>query len=117
MPDIRIAAYRARRDVASMADVGGRVPAGDIIVRGAVILLGCPCCTALQFAARAVTGFDEAPNVLEPVQCGAGACRRCGVWFRIVTGRPELVERPPGRALAIPAALRVAGVREPPEQP
>lgn len=113
MSELRIRRYRVRRDVASLAEVKGRPEAGSIIVTGRVLVLHCPACGALQFTPREVTGHDEAPNVLEPIQCGAGFCRRCGVWFRIVTGEAQLVAPEGGAAVAIPDKLARAGVARP----
>ncbi len=110
--------YRVRRDVTSLSEIGGRVARGDIIVhRSGNLLLNCPACGKVQFTAARLEGSDEAPDIMQPIQCGAGYCHRCGVWFRIVTGKPEIVEAPPRKRAAIPEALRRAGVTEPPEQP
>lgn len=115
MVDLRIQTYRVRRDITSLAACGGRLPPGDILLSGRVLILHCPACQSLQFAARTVSGHDAAPNVLQPVQCGAGFCRKCGVWFRILTGRPEIVPAPMSVAVPVSDALRASGVRPPPK--
>ena len=111
--------YKVRRDVASLAEIGGKVAPGEIIVhKTGNLLLNCPKCGKIQFAAAKLEGSDEAPNIMAPIQCGSGYCQRCGVWFRIVTGKPEILEAPPGREpLDIPKELLQAGVKRPPEQP
>lgn len=115
MADLRIPAYRMRRDITSLAACGGRLPPGDILLSGRVLILHCPACLSLQFAARTVSGHDAAPNILQPVQCGAGFCRKCGVWFRLVTGRPEIVPAPTAASVAIPDALQAIGVQAAPK--
>jgi uncharacterized protein YbaR (Trm112 family) len=94
MPDaLRIARYRLRADVTSLgaAYAAGALESGDIVQRGPVAILRCPACAALQFTAQVATGYADAPNLLTPIHCGAGTCRRCGRWFIIHTGVPRLV--------------------------
>lgn len=92
----RIAHYRIRQDVASLgaAYAVGGLAQGDIVQRGQVAILRCPACAALQFTAQVATGHADAPNLLTPIHCGAGTCRRCGKWFVIHTGVPRFVEAP-----------------------
>jgi uncharacterized protein YbaR (Trm112 family) len=97
MPDaLRIARYRLRADVTSLSEAygTGAMAVGDIVQRGAVAILRCPACAALQFTAQTATGHLDAPNLLKPIHCGAGTCRRCGRWFIIHTGLPRFVESP-----------------------
>lgn len=93
---VRIARYRLRQDVTSLgsAYAAGEMTYGDIIQRGPVAILRCPACAALQFTPQVVTGHQDAPNLLTPIHCGAGTCRRCGRWFIIHTGMPRFVRKP-----------------------
>ena len=98
----------------SLELVGGRVPRGTIIRSGAVLVLACPACGKLQFTPNQITGPDLAPTIADPIHCGAGYCKRCGIWFRIVAGRPELLPAPPAKPpTPIPVALARAGVAAP----
>jgi uncharacterized protein YbaR (Trm112 family) len=92
----RVPQYRLRQDVSSMSEAyaNGNLLFGDIIQSGRVAILRCPACAAIQFTPQAVTGLPEAPNLLKPIHCGAGTCRRCGKWFVIHTGAPRLVDAP-----------------------
>lgn len=96
MRDLRITTYRLRQDVTSLgaAYAAGQLAPGDIVQRGPVAIVRCPACAALQFTPQIATGHPEAPDLLAPIRCGAGTCRRCGVWFRIHTGRAQIVEAP-----------------------
>lgn len=111
--------YHVRRDVKSLAEIGGKVGPGEIIIhKTGNLLLNCPKCGKVQFATAQLEGSDEAPDIMTPIQCGSGYCHRCGVWFRIVTGQPEIIEDPPEReSTNIPDELRNAGVKSPPKQP
>jgi uncharacterized protein YbaR (Trm112 family) len=108
--------YHVRRDVTSLSQVGGVVKQGEIIVhRTGNLLLTCPVCKRLQFAAVRLTGSDIAPDT-DPIQCGSGGCKRCAQWFRIVTGEAVLLDGPPERKQPeIPERLQKAGVTPPPK--
>jgi hypothetical protein len=92
----RIARYQIRSDASSLgaAYSSGQMQPGDIVQRGPVAILRCPACAAMQFTAQVATGNPDAPNLLTPIHCGAGTCRRCGRWFIIHTGQPRFVEAP-----------------------
>lgn len=110
--------YRVRRDVTSLQEIGGKVSPGEIIIhRSGNLLLNCPKCGKIQFTANRLEGSDEAPDVVQPIQCGGGYCKRCGVWFRIITGQAEIVAAPEKSAVAIPDRLQSAGVTPPPKPP
>jgi len=111
--------YHVRRDVQSLQETGGKVAPGEIIVhRTGTLLLNCPKCGKVQFVAAKLEGSDQAPDIMKPIQCGAGYCNRCGVWFKIVTGRPIIVEEVPVvKQAEIPDVLKRAGVKRPPGQP
>lgn len=93
---LRITRYRLRQDANSLSEAyaKGNSEFGDIVQSGRVSILRCPACAAIQFTPQAVTGLPEAPNLLTPIHCGAGTCRRCGKWFIIHTGVPRLVDAP-----------------------
>lgn len=93
---LRITRYRLRQDVSSMSEAyaKGNLAFEDIVRSGRVAILRCPACAAIQFTPQPVTGLPEAPNLLVPIHCGAGTCRRCGKWFIIHTGVPRLVDAP-----------------------
>jgi hypothetical protein len=72
-------------------------PAPGEIIRhkgGAVVIMRCPACEAIQFFVAKISGRDDAPTLSKPVKCSAGSCRDCGVWFRVVEGRVGSVEPP-----------------------
>ena len=118
-PPVLVARYTADPAATSMDLVSGRVARGTIVRSGAVLVLACPACAKMQFTAHAMTGPPDAPTVSEPIHCGAGYCKRCGVWFRIDAGVPEVMGAPPEPTpeRPIPQRLRDAGVAIPPRHP
>jgi uncharacterized protein YbaR (Trm112 family) len=118
MTDLKIQRYHVLVGVSSLAAAGGLLPPGGIIVaRNSVSILGCPACGKMQFVAGVPTGPAEAPHLQRPVQCGSGYCKRCGVWFRILNGAPEILPNQVRAAAVVPARLAQAGVRRPPQDP
>lgn len=114
----RVARYQLREDARKLADVGGRLPPGDIIDTGrGVVLLACPACAKIQFAAGQVTGPPTAPHVATPIHCGNGYCRRCGIWFRIMNGRPQKVAPVEPERVKISDMLKQGGVKPAPTSP
>ncbi len=100
-------------------DAGSGLPVRGEIVRhrsGAVVLR-CPACNSIQFAHSPITGPDDAPTLLKPIQCGAGNCKRCGVWFSVDAGKTVITEAPETPVRPIPAKLRRGGVKEAPKLP
>jgi len=113
--DLKVPSYRLRGDAKKLADVGGMLPAGDIIDTGrGVLLLACPACAKIQFAAGEVTGLQTHPTVSRPIHCGNGYCQKCGVWFRVMSGKPEIIEEPKREPTTISDMLKRAGVKPPP---
>lgn len=110
--------YRLERGADSLRALGGRLPAGLILERQpGLYILACPACAAMQFTANTLSGTDAAPTLAQPITCGAGRCKQCGITFRIVSGRAEPCERIAASSRPIPAALQRAGVRPPPARP
>ena len=118
MTDFRVTCYRLRTDARRLSDVGGRLPDGDIIDTGrGVVLLACPACAKIQFAAGAVTGPPDFPHVATPIHCGNGYCKRCGIWFRVMNGRPQAIPPAPPKKVTISDMLTRGGVKAPPSPP
>ena len=91
---------------------------GEIVRhRTGAIILTCPACHAMQFALAKVSGTDERPTLDRPVHCGAGHCRRCGIWFTITDGVAALAAPPTQATTEVPARLARAGVHRAPRQP
>jgi hypothetical protein len=92
---------------------------GEILLhRSKAIILNCPVCNAMQFTAAKNIGSREKPTLSKPVHCGAGHCRRCGVWFSVTNGKTVLHEEGDPReapAMLLSTKLRRAGVVKPPE--
>jgi hypothetical protein len=96
------------------------VPGKGVILkhRTGAVVLRCPKCNALQFAHSPVGGHVRAPTLSKPIQCGAGHCNRCAIWFTVDAGKTVIVEGPPAkRSTPVPTRLRKAGVRPPPKLP
>lgn len=115
---LRVTRYQLREDARRLSDVGGRLPPGDIIDTGrGVVLLACPACAKIQFAAGQVTGPAAFPHVATPIHCGNGYCRRCGIWFRVMNGRPQLVDPVERARPKISDMLQQGWVKPPPPPP
>jgi hypothetical protein len=84
--------------------------------RSNVLVLRCPACRALQFTAASISGPDDSPTT-SPIHCGAGTCKRCGIWFKLVDGRAALVPAPVDPTPPVPAKLAEAGVKKAPKLP
>jgi uncharacterized protein YbaR (Trm112 family) len=116
--EFKIKRYRLREDACKLADVGGQLPPGEIIDTGrGVVLLACPACTKIQFAAGTVMGPPDNPHLATAVHCGNGYCKRCGIWFRIMNGRPQALEPQERKRPRIPELLKRNGVTPPPPFP
>ena len=107
--------YSILKDVTSLQQ--RRAPGrGDIIAHASgAVILRCPKCAAVQFTRADILNSPDAPTLDRPVQCGAGHCKKCGVWFSINKGRAipsEPVAKKPPR---LPETLVRAGVRPPPK--
>ena len=110
--------YRLERGATSLRALGGRLPRGLILERQpGLYILACPACAAMQFVAGVLSGTDAAPTFAQPITCGAGRCKQCGITFRIVGGRCQRVERAAPAPRSIPDPLRAAGVHPPPPRP
>ena len=100
-----------------LSDIGGFLAPGQIMQHrnGTVVFLTCPACGKMQWTPGKVSGHPDAPTIDRPIQCGAGFCTRCAVWFRIANGKAIAVA-PPARdeTERIPPSLLRAGVRRPP---
>ena len=93
-----------------------RIRKGEILRhKNGSVILNCPACGATQFARVGVSGADDNPTLDGPVHCGAGHCKRCGVWFTVVGGRTKETEPRPHKRLDIPEPLKRAGVKPPPK--
>ncbi len=115
MTDLKVTKYHLRGDAKKLADVGGMLPPGDIIDTGrGVLLLACPACAKIQFAAGEVTGLPTHPTISRPIHCGNGYCQRCGIWFRVMSGKPEVIDEPQREKPTIKDMLKKAGVKSPP---
>jgi hypothetical protein len=92
---------------------------GEIIKhRSGAVVLCCPVCNAMQFAHAPITGTDDAPTIAKPIQCGAGNCKRCGIWFSIDAGKTVVVAGPTDKLpREMPTKLVDAGVKPPPKLP
>jgi hypothetical protein len=101
---------------ATALEGGQAVKRGEIMKhRSGAVIIRCPRCNALQFTAADVQGPPDAPTLSKPIQCGAGTCKRCGVWFRIAAGKA--IPADPATAQPskpIPEKLARAGVKAPP---
>jgi len=99
--------------VDNLADCGGRLPKGKILVHSSGnFILRCPACGAMQFTTGKLSGTPDHPTIDRAVHCGAGICKRCGVWFRVQGGVAVPDSEPSSsQAKDIPDALRRAGVR------
>lgn len=74
--------------------------------------LRCPRCGASSWYVGELMGTEEVPTFPNPLRCGCSA--RCGVTFRIRSGKAEEVD-PVERAVpAISAQLEKMGVKRPP---
>jgi len=82
-----------------------------------VVVLRCPECRALQFAYSPISGPDDKPTLAKPIQCGAGHCKRCGIWFSIVAGKTIVHDDDPREkpVRSLPKKLTKAGVHWPPK--
>jgi len=92
---------------------------GEIVrhPNGLVLLIVCPACRALQFVRAGVAGPADAPTVDRPVQCGAGVCRACGVWFGVASGVTVQAQPPAAATVRVSDSLARAGVHPPPALP
>jgi|GEM_PF-4653239 uncharacterized protein YbaR (Trm112 family) len=84
--------------------------------RSMVLILHCPACRSLQFAAADLSGTEDAPTT-SPIHCGAGTCKKCGIWFRIIDGHAAVVPEPDRPKTPISETLAAAGVKPPPKLP
>ena len=95
----------------------GRMPhigQGDILKhKSGAVVLRCPACNAMQFARAKVMNSDETPTLDQPIQCGAGHCKKCGVWFTVKNGRAQKAEKPKPKKTELPDKLKKAGVGPP----
>lgn len=99
--------------------LGKRFPKrGEIIKhKSGAIILNCPKCNAMQFTHSPVSGTNEIPTLSKPIQCGAGNCDRCGVWFQITAGKTLVSKEPVKHERPIPSKLVDAGVKKAPKLP
>lgn len=92
-----------------------RLTKGEILVhKNGSVLLNCPACNALQFARLDVIGDDEKPTIRGAVHCGAGYCKKCGVWFTVSGGQTREATEPVSKTVPISVKLVKAGVKPPP---
>ena len=91
-----------------------RLSQGEMLIhKNGSILLNCPACNALQFARVEVIGDKKKPTIRGVVHCGAGHCKRCGVWFSVSGGRTTQETEPVKKSVVISTKLKVAGVKRP----
>ncbi len=103
--------------VADKKELASGLPTkGEIIKHSSgAIVLRCPVCNAMQFAHSPVSGPDDAPTLSKAIQCGAGTCKRCGVWFAVDAGKTIIKDNPKVEPTPLPTKLRKAGVKPPPK--
>lgn len=102
----------------SSLEKGVTTKPGEILLhKSKMVILNCPECNAMQFTAAKNIGTVERPTLSKPIQCGAGHCRRCGIWFSVVNGETVIHDDDPRDKPAsfLPRKLRKAGVRPPPK--
>ena len=85
--------------------------------RSGALLLNCPACNSMQFTCDQLKGTDDKPTLDGPIHCGAGFCKRCGVWFAIKNGKSFVAKAPVRDNVLIPDKLKNAGVKRPPKLP
>ena len=84
---------------------------GDILIhKSGAVILRCPACNAMQFGRAKVLNSPETPTLDQPLQCGSGHCKKCGVWFSIRNGKAEPSEKPEHKKTELPDKLVKAGV-------
>jgi len=84
--------------------------------RSGLLVLHCPACRSVNMAATDLSGTEAAPTT-GLIHCGAGGCKKCGVWFRLIDGLAVLVPAPDPPKHPIPEELAEAGVKAAPELP
>ncbi len=117
MSEMYTGSYRVLKEVSTLAQ--RRLPGrGDILRhKSGAIVLRCPKCVAIQFTRAEVLDSDDSPTLDRPVQCGAGHCKKCGIWFTIHSGRAAEVPKPEKKPQEIPKVLARAGVHPSPKLP
>jgi len=102
--------------VDNLTDCGGRLPPGKILAHhSGNFILNCPACGAMQFTTGKLSGAPSHPTIDRVVHCGAGICKRCGVYFRIEGGAAKPDTAPQEAAPRdIPDKLKKAGVHKSP---
>ena len=94
-------------------DMTQGMPDKNQIVRhkSGAIILRCPKCNAVQFTCSEITGPDDAPTLKKMIQCGAGMCKKCGVWFGITAGKTIYPDTIKTQLTPIPEKLSNAGIK------
>lgn len=93
-----------------------RLKMGEIMRhRSGAVLFRCPKCNALQFSHVGISGNDGFPTLSKGVQCGAGMCKKCAIWFTVKSGTTVLSNQPEEKEpRPMPDKLTDAGVHRQP---
>ena len=71
----------------------------------------------MQFAASKLIGTPEVPTLESVIHCGAGHCKKCGIWFKVQNGKTVISEEPVIEKVPLSDKLREAGVKRAPKLP
>ena len=71
----------------------------------------------MQFAASKLIGTPEMPTLESVIHCGAGHCKKCGIWFTVQNGKTVVCEKPEVNKIPISDKLKAPGVKRPPKLP
>lgn len=71
----------------------------------------------MQFACSKLIGTPEMPTLENAIHCGAGHCKRCGIWFTIQNGKTVITEQPVKGQIPLTDKLKEAGVKRAPKLP
>lgn len=92
---------------------------GEILMhKSGAVVLNCPECRAMQFTHAKNVGTPEIPTLSKPILCGAGHCRRCGIWFSVINGETVVHDGDPRGEkpkMMLSIKLKKAGVKSPPK--